>query len=60
MPGSPYLDEPPNGLLTWPSLLRLSVPTFAALALASSWMGYLLEFFILLTITGLVVLVVRQ
>ena len=60
MPGSPYLDEPPKGLLTWPSLLRLSVPTFAALALASWWRGYLLEFFILLTITGLVVLVVRQ
>jgi hypothetical protein len=26
MPGSPYLDEPPKGLLTWPALLRLSVP----------------------------------
>ena len=38
----------------------LSVPTFAALVIASWWMGYLLEFFILLTITGLVVLVVRQ
>ena len=60
MPGSPYLDEPPKGLLTWPALLRLSVPTFAARAVASWWMGYLLEFFILLTITGLVVLVVRQ
>ena len=51
MPGSPYLDEPPKGLLTWPALLRLSVPTFVALALASWWMGYLLEFLILLTIT---------
>ena len=60
MPGSPYLDEPPKGLLTWPALVRLSVPTCAALAIASWWMSYLLEFFILLTITGLVVLVVRQ
>ncbi len=60
MPGSPYLDEPPKGLLTWPALLRLSVPSFVALALASWWMGYLLEFLILLTITGLIVLVVRR
>jgi hypothetical protein len=26
MPGSPYLDEPPKGLMTWPRLLKLSVP----------------------------------
>ena len=25
MPGSPYLDEPPKGLMTWPRLLKLSV-----------------------------------
>ena len=23
MPGTPYLDQPPKGLLTWPKLLRL-------------------------------------
>lgn len=26
MPGSPYLDEPPKGLMTWPRLLKLTVP----------------------------------
>ena len=26
MPGSPYLDEPPKGLMTWPRLLKISVP----------------------------------
>ena len=26
MPGSPYLDEPPKGLVTWPRLLKLTVP----------------------------------
>ena len=26
MPGSPYLDVPPKGLMTWPRLLKLSVP----------------------------------
>ena len=60
MPGSPYLDEPPKGLLTWPVLLRLMVPTFSILGIASWWMGYLLEFLILLTITGAVLFVVRQ
>ena len=60
MPGSPYLDEPPKGLLTWPILLRLMVPTFSILGIASWWMGYLLEFLILLTITGVVLFVVRR
>ena len=60
MPGSPYLDEPPKGLLTWPLLLRLMVPTFSILGIASWWMGYLLEFLILLTITGAVLFVVRR
>ena len=26
MPGSPYLDEPPKGLMTWPRLLKLTLP----------------------------------
>ena len=60
MPGSPYLDEPPKGLLTWPILLRLMVPTFSILGVASWWMGFLLEFLILLTITGAVLFVVRR
>ncbi|MDP6188340.1 MAG: hypothetical protein QF699_03350 [Candidatus Poseidoniaceae archaeon] len=32
MPGSPYLEEPPKGLLTWPRLLKLTVP-FAVVGL---------------------------
>ena len=60
MPGSPYLDEPPKGLLTWPVLLRLMIPTFSILGIASWWMGYLLEFLILLIITGAVLFVVRR
>ena len=60
MPGSPYLEEPPQGLLTWPVLLRLMIPAFSILAIASWWMGYLLEFLILLTITGAVLFVVRR
>ena len=60
MPGSPYLEEPPKGLLTWPVLLRMSIPTLFALTIAAWWTGFLLEFLILLTISGLVLFVVRR
>ena len=60
MPGSPYLEEPPKGLLTWLVLLRMTVPTLLALIIAAWWTGFLLEFLILLTISGLVLLVVRR
>ena len=60
MPGSPYLEEPPKGLLTWPVLIRMTVPTLLALTIAAWWNGFLLEFLILLTITGLILLVVRR
>ena len=60
MPGSPYLEEPPKGLLTLPILLRMAVPTLLALIIAAWWTGFLLEFLILLTISGLVLFVVRR
>ena len=60
MPGSPYLEEPPRGLLTWPVMLRLMIPTFVALATASWWTGFLLEFLILLTASGLILFVARR
>ena len=35
MPGSPYLDQPPKGLLTWPRLLRMTaLPSLAFLGVA--------------------------
>jgi len=49
MPGSPYLDEPPKGLLTWPILLRLGIPTLVALTLVAIWQDVLVEFMIVLT-----------
>jgi hypothetical protein len=60
MPGSPYLEEPPKGLLTWPAFLRMTVPTLFALTIVAWWTGFLLEFLILLTISGLVFFVVRR
>lgn len=35
MPGSPYLDETPKGILTWPRLLRMAVP-FAVIGLVGA------------------------
>ncbi|MDA0715649.1 MAG: hypothetical protein O2866_05455 [archaeon] len=36
MPGSPYMEETPKGLLTWPRLLIRVVPLLV-LVLASAW-----------------------
>ena len=55
MPGSPYLDEPPKGLLTWPKLLRfVSLPLTSFLA-ASAFYGVLFEALLIITLTMLVV-----
>ena len=55
MPGSPYLEQPPKGLLTWPKLLRLAgLPLLAFLA-ASAYYGVLFEALVILTLTMLVV-----
>ena len=50
MPGTPYLEEEPRGLLTWPKLLKISVPILAALTAVAWWNGLLLEWGVLLTI----------
>ena len=26
MPGTPYLEQPPQGLMTWPKLLKIGLP----------------------------------
>ena len=55
MPGSPYLDEPPKGLLTWPKLLRTAgLPTAVVLG-ACAYLGVLLEALVVMTVTMLVV-----
>ena len=35
MPGSPYLEEPPKGLLTWSRILKMTTP-FAFVCLAGA------------------------
>lgn len=55
MPGSPYLDEPPKGLLTWPKLLRtVGLPAAVVLG-ACAYHGVLLEALVVITVSMLVV-----
>ena len=37
MPGSPYLDERPPGLLTWPLLLPILLATFVTECVVGVW-----------------------
>lgn len=50
MPGSPYFDERPKGLLTWPKLLKIGIPIAAISILAGWYFDVLIE--LLLVITG--------
>ncbi|MBA4695457.1 MAG: hypothetical protein DWC06_07695 [Candidatus Poseidoniales archaeon] len=50
MPGTPYLEQPPKGLMTWPKLLKISVPILAAFTTVAWWNDLLIEWAILLTI----------
>ena len=51
MPGSPYFDETPNGILTWPKLLKVGIP-IAAISVFAGWhFDVLIE--LLLVITGI-------
>ena len=43
MPGSPYLDKPPKGLVTWPRLIMIVLPTFTAITAMAIWQGLLLQ-----------------
>ncbi len=50
MPGSPYFDEIPKGILTWPKLLKIGM-SIAAIAILAGWhFDVLVE--LLLVVTG--------
>ena len=57
MPGSPYFDEVPKGLITWPKLLRFSIPISCVLLYVGWQYDLLVEIALttalLLTIIGL-------
>lgn len=52
MPGSPYLDETPKGILTWPRLLRMAVPFAVIVLVGAVYVDAVLE--VLAVFTGVV------
>ena len=49
MPGSPYFDERPKGLLTWPKLLKIGIPVTAISILAGWHFDMVIELLLLIT-----------
>ncbi len=60
MPGTPYLEEPPNGIMTWPKLLKLGIPTIIILTIVSWWNDVLIEFGVILTVSLFISFLVRR
>ncbi|MCS5525921.1 MAG: hypothetical protein NZ737_02435 [Candidatus Poseidoniaceae archaeon] len=60
MPGSPYLAEPPEGLWTWPRLLKFSIPTIGAISVVAWWQELLMEWGIVLILAFGAALILRR
>ena len=60
MPGTPYLEQPPQGLMTWPKLLKIGLPIIAVFTAASWWYDLLLEWGIFLTIGLTISFLIRR
>ena len=54
MPGSPYFDERPKGLLTWPILLKVGLPISTFLLILGWKFDILIE--ILLIACGILII----
>jgi len=60
MPGSPYFDERPKGLLTWPKLLKISLPISVLVFSAGYYFDVLLEVMLTATLLLGVTAVIRR
>ena len=49
MPGSPYFEETPKGILTWPKLLKIGIPISAISILAGWHFDILMELILVVT-----------
>ncbi len=59
MPGSPYI-ETPQGLMTWPKLLRMLIPTFSVFLAVAIWQGLVLELVVCCIIVAFIIAFVRK
>ena len=60
MPGSPYFDEQPKGLLTWPKLLKIGLPIASLAFSAGYYFGVLLGVMLAATLLLGVTAVIRR
>ena len=60
MPGTPYLEEAPKGLMTWPKLLKISIPILGSLTAVAWWNDVLLEWGVFLTLGLVVTFIIRR
>ncbi|MBT7245350.1 MAG: hypothetical protein HN874_07890 [Euryarchaeota archaeon] len=60
MPGTPYLEQAPQGLMTWPKLLKISVPVLSSLTAVAWWNDVLLEWGVFLTLGLVVTFIIRR
>lgn len=60
MPGSPYFDEVPKGILTWPKLLTYSTPPLIFTLFLASKYDLLLETFSTLALSLIIIGLFRK
>ena len=60
MPGSPYFDETPKGILTWPKLLTYSTPPLILTLFLAAKNDLLLETFGILSLSLIVLGYLRK
>ncbi|DAC29869.1 MAG TPA: hypothetical protein HA327_04115 [Candidatus Poseidoniaceae archaeon] len=60
MPGSPYFDGTPKGLLTWPKLLKIGLPMMSIVILIGWRYDILIEILLCISIALMFVSVLRK
>ena len=60
MPGSPYFDETPKGILTWPKLLTYCTPPLILTLFVAVKYELLLETFGILALSLIVIGILRK
>ena len=60
MPGSPYFDGAPKGILTWPKLLKIGLPIMSIAILVGWRFDLLIEILLGITIALVLVPLIRK
>ena len=60
MPGSPYFDGTPKGILTWPKLLKLTLPIAVVFGIIAWQNEILIEGILAITIGLMILAAIRR